>query len=137
MNMGIGAMLAYLGGNEETVKAHQSAMNKTISALRLDTEDILHIGFSDGSELSARDDGQSCCEHRYMVTDDALEHYIGATFTGAELRDAPNEPDDYGDHEVQFLLINTSAGPITFASHNEHNGYYGGFAIKLSYMAAA
>ena len=49
----------------------------------------------------------------------------------AEIREAPNEPDEYGDHEVQFLLVNTSIGTFTVASHNEHNGYYGGFDIVI------
>ena len=38
-----------------------------------------------------------------------------------------------GVHEVQFLNIETSLGIITFETHNEHNGYYGGFYIKAVY----
>jgi hypothetical protein len=31
----------------------------------------------------------------------------------------------------------TSKGALTMASHNEHNGYYGGFAIELRFSDAA
>ena len=49
-----------------------------------------------------------------------------------ELRDAPNvEDDEYGNvHEVQFLVVTTSKGAFTIETHNEHNGYYGGFFIE-------
>ena len=34
-------------------------------------------------------------------------------------------------HEVQFLEVKTSKGSFTMSSHNEHNGYYGGFSIEV------
>lgn len=131
--LGMGVMLEMLGGNASTVDAHMAAMNKTIKSVVL-ADDVLTLTFTDDTVLRAFDNGQSCCEHRYMVTDDDLTKLAGSTFTGFELRQAPNESDDdgYGEHEVQFLLLNTSTGPVTFASHNEHNGYYGGFAIVLT-----
>lgn len=136
---GFGVMIEMLGGNAETVAAHHASMNKTISSVVL-ADDILTITFTDETVLRAFDNGQSCCEHRYMVTDDDLTKLAGSTFTGFELREAPSEviDDGYGEeHEVQFLLLNTSTGPVTFASHNEHNGYYGGFAIVLTNDAGA
>ncbi|RTM07439.1 MAG: hypothetical protein EKK31_11815 [Hyphomicrobiales bacterium] len=132
---GFGVMIGMLGGNADTVKAHQSAMNKIIATATV-ANDTLTLTFLDGSILKAVDSGQSCCEHRYMVCDDDLAAYAGSVFTGMEIRDAPNEPDDYGEHEVQFLYVNTSNGPFHVASHNEHNGYYGGFWITLNYEPA-
>jgi len=129
--LGMGVMLGFLGGNEESVKALKSCFGKKITTLTLGSDDALHFTFSDGSKVAAFDDGQSCCESRYMRTDDNLEDFIGATFVAAELKDAPNMEDEYGDHEVQFLEIMTSNGALTMASHNEHNGYYGGFNIKF------
>lgn len=73
-----------------------------------------------------------------MRTDDKFEDFIGATLVSMELKQAPNitSDDDYGDHEVQFLELMTSKGALTMASHNEHNGYYGGFAIELKFKEA-
>lgn len=125
--LGIGVMIhALFGGTEDTVKAIQEAIGKTIQQVTLEEKCFL-LWFSDGMSLGISDDGQSCCESRYMRTDDDLSVIVGATFQGAEIRKAPNEPDEYGEHEVQFLLITTSAGVVTIANHNEHNGYYGGF----------
>lgn len=129
---GIGVMIGMLGGNEETAKAYDASMGKTISGLTLDEEDgFITIDFSDGTNLRVADEGQSCCEHRYMRTDDDMQHFIGAKLTGLEIKEAPNEQDEYGDHEVQFLEVQTDRGVFTMASHNEHNGYYGGFYITL------
>ena len=131
-NFGLGVMIKMLGGNAKTVNAFQSSIGKVISSVVLTHEDELHLKFEDGTGLKLWDGGQSCCESRYMRTDDNLEEYIGATLIGGELKDAPNVSDDdeYGEHEVQFLEIQTSKGPLTMASHNEHNGYYGGFYIE-------
>lgn len=128
---GIGVMLGYLAGNESSVNAFTGAVNKTISALEL-KDDELHFTFSDGTKIKLFDDGQSCCEHRYMTTDDDLPYYVGAVLMDAEVAEAPNQPDEYGDHEVQFLKVKTSKGVFTMESHNEHNGYYGGFLIRAA-----
>jgi hypothetical protein len=130
--LGIGVMLRQLGGNEDTVEAYQASVGKTISGISLDEDGgFITMTFSDGATLRVADDGQSCCESRYMRTDDDLPHFIGAKLTGLEIKEAPDEPDEYGDHEVQFLEVQTDRGVFTMASHNEHNGYYGGFYITL------
>lgn len=128
---GIGVMLSYLGGNEESVNAFKNSVGKKISTLYLGSDDALHFEFEDSSRIAIYDNGQSCCEHRYMRTDDDLNYYIGSNFLDAELRDAPDVEDGGDVHEVQFLLITTSNGVFTMASHNEHNGYYGGFSIRF------
>lgn len=127
--LGMGVMLRALGGNAESVASFTGAVGKTIAALRLGDDDALHFEFSDGSKMKLSDEGQSCCENRYMRTDDDLGYYVGAKLLGAEVKEAPNEPDEYGEHEVQFLDVRTDRGVFTMASHNEHNGYYGGFWI--------
>jgi hypothetical protein len=50
---------------------------------------------------------------------------------GAEVKNAPNIPDENNFHEVQFFEIQTDRGVFTLSSHNEHNGYYGGFFLKV------
>ena len=102
---------------------------KTIAALRLGDDDALHFEFDDGTKMTLSDEGQSCCERRYMRTDDNLADFVGAKLLGAEIKEAPDQPDEYGEHEVQFLEVQTDRGVFTMASHNEHNGYYGGFLI--------
>lgn len=88
------------------------------------------ITLEDGTTKTIYDGGQSCCEHRYWVVDDDLNHYIGADYLGWELADWETEDESYDVHEIQFLNIKTSVGDINIASHNEHNGYYGGFSIR-------
>jgi hypothetical protein len=128
-NPGMGVMLGMLGGNEETVAAVMACINKVIASVEI-KDDQLAMTFDDGLKVSFFDDGQSCCEHRYMVCDDKLDEYKDATFLGGSIKEAPSEDDEYGNcHEVQFLEISTSKGPLTVATHNEHNGNYGGFWI--------
>ena len=152
-NLGMGVMLKQLAGNRETVESYHKAIGKTIKHIELsppkdgvsqwddDGKDVLKVQFDDGSMLLAFDDGQSCCESRYMRTDDKFEDFVGATLVSMELKQAPDiteeDEDGWGQtHEVQFLELMTSKGALTMASHNEHNGYYGGFAIELRFLEA-
>lgn len=129
---GLGVMIGMLSGNEDSVAAFTAALGKTIAALRLGDDDALHFEFNDGSRLRITDEGQSCCEKRYMRTDDDLFYYVGATLLGAEIKQGPDMPDEYVEHNVQFLEVNTSRGVFTMSNHNEHNGYYGGFSIRAA-----
>ena len=130
-NMGMGVVFAALAGNDKSAGAVRAAMGKTIASLRLDEDEgLLKFVFGDDSNLTIYDAGQSCCESRYMRTDDNLADFVGAKFLGTEIKDAPDMEDDYGVHEVQFLEVKTDKGVFTMASHNEHNGYYGGFALR-------
>ena len=129
---GFGVMIGMLAGNADSVAAFTAAVGKTIAALRLRDDDVLLFEFSDGSKLKLSDEGQSCCERRYMRTDDDLSYYVGAILMGATIKPAPEQPDEYGVHDVQFLEIQTDRGVFTMSSHNEHNGYYGGFLIRAS-----
>jgi hypothetical protein len=130
----MGVMLSMLVGNADSVDAFKGAVGKTIADLTLGTDDALHFVFDDGSKMKLFDDGQSCCESRYMRTDDNLAEFVGAKLLGAEIKEAPNlkDEDDYGEHEVKFLEVQTDRGVFTMASHNEHNGYYGGFSIRAA-----
>ena len=130
--LGMGVMINMLGGNEDTVKAFQSRVGKTILSIKLE-DDTLKFVFDDGTKLNLHDDGQSCCESRYMTCDDDLTVYTDATLDGAEVADAPSVAGKYdAEHEVQFLKVKTSKGVFTVETHNEHNGYYGGFWIVAS-----
>lgn len=134
--LGIGVMIQMLGGNEESVKAYTESLNKVIASAQL-VRDELIMEFSDGSAIKFSDTGQSCCESRYMMTDDTPSEFVGAVFLGAEIKEAPSVACDYGDHEIEFLEVKTDKGVFTMASHNEHNGYYGGFCIRVAQVRPA
>jgi len=126
---GLGVMLNFLGGNEETVSAIKASIGNAITSIALDAESLV-IGLSNGTSLKLWDDGQSCCETRYMSCDDDLQSFIGDKLVGIELKNTQNMEYEYGAYEVQFLDIITDKSRFQIANHNEHNGYYGGFSIS-------
>ena len=93
------------------------------------------IRFTDGSRICIFDDGQSCCESRYVTCDDDLTGLAGGSLLHidkAAVGDAPEvKEDDYGCHDVAFVRVQTTKGGFTLVTHNEHNGYYGGFSLKV------
>lgn len=116
--------------NELKGKAWADAVGKSIKRLWHD-DSALRFEMDDGTGIVLEDDGQSCCEARYMQTDDDLSDHVGAVLMDAEVREGPEPTDGDGDcHEQQFLVVTTSAGRFTMVNHNEHNGYYGGFALR-------
>lgn len=135
MSDGFGVLVNRLFGySDEARLAYSTSVGKTIASVEL-ADDKLAFSFTDGTTLKLYDDGQSCCESRYMQTDDDLPYYVGATFNGIELRDAPDVTSDepYAEeHQVQFLVVLTDRGTFSMASHVVHNGYYGGFSITAS-----
>jgi hypothetical protein len=128
------AMLDMFSHNADSVAAFTGAVGKTIASLALGDDDALHFVFGDGSRMQLSDAGQNYCENRYMRTDDNLGEFVGAKLLGAEIKEAPDakDEDECGRHEVQFLEIKTDLGVFTMASHNEHNGYYGGFYLHAA-----
>lgn len=116
--------------NPDGIALIQKNINKRIREIRHE-DNVLIVVFEDGNNLIVSDERQDCCEIRYMQIDDNLKEYVDATFLGIE--EKPSEViDDTGDvHEVQFVEILTSKGPLSVANHNEHNGYYGGFAVRI------
>ena len=131
--LGLKVLIDQLFGDDDaSAKAFDAVVGKKIKEIKCDEESLRFV-FEDGSRLKLSDEGQNCCEHRYMSTDDDLSHFVGAELWGAEVREAPptdRNDDDYGVHDVAFLIVNTSAGSFTVSSHNEHNGYYSGFSIQ-------
>lgn len=140
---GFSVNLGRLMDNSETVHAVRGAFGRTIESIavrdkqegvsRWDNEgiDTLVVTFEDGTVLNLWDAGQSCCERRYMNTDDDLAYYKGAVLSDVEVAAGTDTPEDEwgGEHQIQFLRLLTDRGVITVANHNEHNGYYGGFHL--------
>lgn len=94
-------------------------------------EDCLIINFTNGSSIQISDEGQTCCEYRYMSTDDNPKDLIGGQFISAEIDRYNNFEDDWGENEQAFLRVASTKGAITVVTHNRHNGYYGGFCINI------
>jgi len=132
--------------DEKSIAAIATCHDKVITSITLEEpckprregDDLAAKGvivkFVDGTRLDLWDAGQTCCESRYIRTDDHLSDWVGAKFLDVEIVDSvsPMQDDyDWWDvHEIQFLRILTDKGVIVFSSHNEHNGYYGGFSIQ-------
>jgi hypothetical protein len=129
----MGVMINMLMGNDgDSRAAIEAVKGQEIRKVEMfdDGDGRLVLTF-DENVLTLQDDGRSCCESRYMTTDDELGDFVGAEFRGVELRDGPELADEWGGpHEQQFLYVNTSIGTLVVTTHNEHNGYYGGFWIK-------
>ena len=129
MQAGFGVMVSNMFG-DNGAEHFNKAIGKTIKALAI-TNNALRIDFDDGYAIALRDEGQSCCETRYINTDDDLPYYVGAKLVSGEVAPAPSPEHEWGVHQVSFLRITTDRGVFTVQTHNEHNGYYGGFAIVV------
>ncbi len=133
---GLGVMIQAFSGGGRGGEHVENCKGRTIAEINV-TDDCCTITFSDRSKLKLQDAGQSCCESRYMRTDDKPEEFVGATLANVEIGDAPEIEAGGECHEVQFLRILTSNGTFVCSAHNEHNGYYGGFWIVASEEGAS
>jgi hypothetical protein len=142
--LGLGVMINRLfgyGGDD-----FSSYIGKEITKAELSRSDTEYNGevqsfrltFTDGTNLSIYDNGQSCCEYRHMSTDDDPNSLVGGKLVSIQEKDGSSEggPDEdcetYGEvHETAFVEVATDKGFITLVNHNEHNGYYGGFSMVV------
>lgn len=129
---GIGAMLHYLSGGSP--RDPDEFVGRVIAGASLE-EDALRLTFADGTRIKIWDNGQSCCESRYMRSDDDVQSLVGKKLVMIEAREAPEIQDGGECHEVCFLEVRTDSGFVTIANHNEHNGYYGGFGLSIDVEA--
>ena len=125
---GLGVMLQWLGGNQETVESIRQCLEQKIAKIQCDDSTLL-LEFDNGKKLTVWDNGQSCCERRYMSCDDELDYFIGSKLVNMEVVDGGRGGTKYDVHDIQFLNVTTDKGVFQIANHNEHNGYYGGFSI--------
>lgn len=134
-NPGMGVMLGYLGGNEKTVDTVKASIGKHITKIEI-KDNELHLTFEgEGEGIVIWDDGQSCCEHRWLTCDDDLPYFEDSELLELDLSEGPTNHGEYGDeHETMFLKVKTSKGVFTVTTHNEHNGYYGGFWMVVRPM---
>lgn len=92
--------------------------------------DRIALFFKDGTRLDMYDDGQSCCEVRYITTGHDLK-IEPAGLLSIELRNVIALSNASEEHEIVFLHVITDRETIVFETHNEHNGYYGGFNVRI------
>ena len=92
----------------------------------------LQIYTTDGMMREFTDE-QCCCERRYMTLNEDVEYFIGATYLGYDVSEFKRDTYDDEMIESQFLNIRTNKGVFTVVNHNEHNGYYGGFGVKMTH----
>ena len=113
-NLGMGVLINMLSGSDQrSQEAAKQALGKKIASAKVE-DDVVTLVFEGGAVLRLKDDGQSCCGERYLMTDDDPAELAGTTLVDIEVRDAPSEEDEYGEcHEVQFLAIKTSLGTLT------------------------
>lgn len=130
---GMGAMIHILTGGSEH-DPNEFYGRKIVSAQLDKTCDPerVRVSFEDGVNISIWDNGQSCCESRYITCDDDFSRIVGGNLLSIETKPAPDVEDEYEVHEQVFIDIVSSEGTVTFTTHNEHNGYYGGFGLTIT-----
>lgn len=133
--LGMGAMLHILGGGSAN-SADKYYGRTVIAAIHDDDANKVFLTFDDGVRIAIWDDGQSCCESRYITCDDDPARIVGGKLVSIETKDAPEVVGEWGEvHEQVFVDVTTTEGTITFTTHNEHNGYYGGFGLTITEQA--
>lgn len=98
----------------------------------LDDRQALVIVLESGWTLVFMDDcPQSCCESRYMHTDDDLSALVGETLVNVRHGGCNEEGDDVVI-EAEFVIIQTDRDSAVIGTYNSHNGYYGGLDLSMS-----
>jgi hypothetical protein len=135
MNIGLGSALHQLGGGSR--KNSSDYYGRTIQSVAIESTCFI-LEFSDDVVIKIWDDAQTCCESRYMSTDDDPKSLIGKKLLHIVAKEGPEIEGEYGDvHEQVFVEIMTEDGDtVTLVSHNEHNGYYGGFGLSIDEIEA-
>lgn len=127
-------LLCTLEGDD--LKVFMRCVGKQIKSIEFDGDKLM-LMLDDNNTLDIWDNGQNCCERRYMTTDDNLAEYVGARLLNIAVKPCIIPPaewmeDDSGDcHDIEFLEVMTTKGAFTMTNHNEHNGYYAGFDVRL------
>src|SRR6185312_7899172 len=98
--MGIGAMLHALGGGSK--HDPKEFFGRTVCGAEI-IDDRLRLTLDGGEQIEIWDDGQSCCENRWLTCDDDLKSLCGHTLARIDTKSGPNESSEWGDHEVCFV----------------------------------
>jgi hypothetical protein len=123
--------------NEEPVHGVDDLLGQVIASAVFDregNEHLLRLTLEDGRVYELGDFGQSCCEYRYITTDDDAADLEGGRIFDISSRDMGEVSGASGDdvHEQVGLRVTTDIAAMLLVTHNEHNGYYrnaGGFSL--------
>lgn len=121
----------------KSAEAFLKVVGKKIMGITMENDE-LRLSFGSQGTLIVSDQGQSCCEHRYITTDDKLSDYVGGNLINIEVKPVPIptlDSDDGDCHDIEFVEVTTTKGSFVLVTHNEHNGYYGGFYVCARYEA--
>lgn len=115
-----------------TLKLIPECVGKLIRGISIN-DTMLTLRLNNDTELILTDQGQDCCERRYMHTDDNLTNFFDSILLNIRIVDGPSiENEDYGYNDSQFLIVDTSKGSFTVVNYNKHNGFYYGFDIQAT-----
>lgn len=112
------------------MKNFEKYIGKRISSAAI-IDDVFVIKFEDRTKIGIADHGQSCCEDRFMTTDDDVTALAGTSLISIEEKPGPDVDDDNNCHEICFVEIQTDRISLQLVNHNIHSGYYGGFNMKI------
>lgn len=129
-NPGFGVMIRMLAGGSPHSPDEYIGSMITAAVFDAENERVL-LTFDDGRKIAIFDDGQSCCEYRHMSTDDDVGDLVGHRLRHILQKEGPDIKDSEV-HETCFVEIASDVGFVTLVNHNEHNGYYGGFAMCIT-----
>jgi hypothetical protein len=120
--------------NEDRIKEIiNKVKDKVITKVDFDEAQLI-IHFEDESFITVVDWGQSCCESRYITCDDDVNSIVGSKLMAIDLIDGSEQGDGiFHYHQYAFVDVKTDLTSIKLCTHNEHNGYYGGFSINVIY----
>ena len=112
---------------------------RIVSATLIRDEELaISVEIGDGvGTIRIRDDGQNCCELRWITCDDDVGSFAGARLLSVEWRPGPKSIEGYDVYETAFVRVVTSRGDIVLCTHNQHNGYYGGFTPVVTPVCTA
>lgn len=117
--------------NSATLDALDDSIGKNINNIWIDADGVSLIIEHESGILNISDNGQQCCESRYMETDDNLKDFIGAIIINFEYKDGGFiDPVNDTVLEVAFFDIKTTSGIFQIKNYNENNGYYCGFDLS-------
>ena len=128
---GIGSMLHILSGGSEHSASEYYGQKIIEARLKKDDPATLTLKLENGKTIELSDDGQSCCESRYITSDDDPESLVGEILRKIEVKKSEEKEGEWGTHEICFVEVGTDKSSITLCTHNEHNGYYGGFGLTI------
>jgi hypothetical protein len=123
-----------LSVDQETLKTIGSCLGKVIEKVMLaydhESRESIIIIFTDGTALNLFDDGQQCCEKRWLASDDKSEDVAGGVLMDVQMEEGV---DDEGSEDIlqsQFIRIITDKAPYVVTAYNKHNGSYDGITVK-------